>query len=122
MGRQRETVVSGRHCELARRRIAQMSVASCPYRSMHALDEPHAGMGNSGQRLARRDTEVDLVQAVGRWKLCSAHQPTRIDGGRPRRLPPEGELLVAADDRLTALLEWPELAQELTCRSGSHDR
>ena len=34
----------------------------------------------------------------------------------------EGELLVAADDRLAALLEWPELAHELTCRSGSHDR
>ena len=34
----------------------------------------------------------------------------------------EGEPLIAVGDRSAELLGWLELAQELTCRSGSHDR
>jgi hypothetical protein len=68
-------------------------------------------------------TEVDLVQADGRWKLCystSTDQDwTVVDLARFHN---EGELLIAADDRLAELLEWPELAQETTCRNGSQDR
>jgi hypothetical protein len=60
-------------------------------------------------------TEIDLVQADGRWKLCystSADEDwTVVDPGSFHN---EGELLVAADDRLAELLEWPELAQETT--------
>lgn len=61
------------------------------------------------------DTEVDLVQTDGRWKLCystSADEAwTVVDLGSFHN---EGELLIAADDRLAELLEWPELAQETT--------
>jgi hypothetical protein len=61
------------------------------------------------------DTEVDLVRGDDRWKLCystSADEDWRVvDLGHFRN---EGELLIAADDRLAELLEWPELAQETT--------
>jgi hypothetical protein len=62
-------------------------------------------------------TEVDLVQADGGWKLCystctsAAKDWTVVDLGS---FDNEGELLIAADDRLAELLEWPELAQETT--------
>jgi hypothetical protein len=61
------------------------------------------------------DTEVDLVQAADGWKLCycrSADEDWAVAdlGGFNN----EGELLIAADDRLAELLEWPELAQETT--------
>jgi hypothetical protein len=71
--------------------------------------------------LLEGDTEVDLVQADGRWKLCystSADEDwTVVDLGSLHN-----ELLIAADDRLAELLEWPELSQETTCRSGGQDR
>jgi hypothetical protein len=60
-------------------------------------------------------TEVDLVQAADGWKLCYCRSAD-VDwavadlGGFNN----EGELLIAADDRLAELLEWPELAQETT--------
>jgi hypothetical protein len=58
--------------------------------------------------LLEGDTEVDLVQADGRWKLCystSADEDwTVVDLGS---LHNEGELLIAADGRLAELLEWP---------------
>jgi|RhiMethySRZTD1v2_1073278.scaffolds.fasta_scaffold306620_2 hypothetical protein len=61
------------------------------------------------------DTEVDLVQADGRWKLgystSAAEDWSAVDLGSFHN---EGELLIAADDRLADLLEWPELAQETT--------
>jgi hypothetical protein len=60
-------------------------------------------------------TEVDLVQADGGWKLCystsAAKDWTVVDLGSFHN---EGELLIAADDRLAELLQWPELAQETT--------
>jgi hypothetical protein len=60
-------------------------------------------------------TEVDFVQADGGWKLCysasAAKDWTVVDLGSFHN---EGELLIAADDRLAELLEWPELAQETT--------
>jgi hypothetical protein len=61
------------------------------------------------------DAEVDLVQADGTWKLCystsAAEDWTVVDLGS---LHIEGDLLIAADDRLAELLEWPELAEETT--------
>ena len=59
--------------------------------------------------------EVDLVQADGGWKLrysaSAAKDWTVVDLGSFYN---EGELLIAADDRLAELLQWPELAQETT--------
>jgi hypothetical protein len=52
-------------------------------------------------------TEVDLVQADGGWKLCystsAAKDRTVVDLGSCHN---EGELLIAADDRLAELLQW----------------
>jgi hypothetical protein len=62
------------------------------------------------------DTEVDLAQdEQDNWKLGYVQTPdedwTVIDLGH---FDDEGELLMAADDRLAELLEWPELAEETT--------
>ena len=64
--------------------------------------------------LLEDDTEVDLIQAVNGWRLfyCrSAEDWAAVELGH---FHDEGELLIAADDRLAELLEWPELAQETT--------
>ena len=65
--------------------------------------------------LLEDDAEVDLVQAADGWNLCYCRSADEdwavVDlGGFDN----EGELLIAADDRLAELLEWPELAQETT--------
>jgi hypothetical protein len=61
------------------------------------------------------DTEVDLSPAGRRfWKHYygrSNDQEHVVDLGR---FHDEGELLIAADNRLAELLEWPELAEETT--------
>ncbi len=73
------------------------------------------GGGDEGSVLLEDATEVDLVQADGGWKLCystsAAKDWTVVDLGSSHN---EGELLIAADDRLAELLHWPELAQETT--------
>jgi hypothetical protein len=65
--------------------------------------------------LLEDDTEVDLVQAADGWKLCYCRSADEdwadVDLGGFNN---EGELLIAADDRLAELLVWPELAQETT--------
>jgi hypothetical protein len=65
--------------------------------------------------LLEDDTEVDLVQAADRWKLSYCRSADEdwavVDLGGFNN---EGELLIAADDRLAELLKWPELAQETT--------
>jgi hypothetical protein len=64
--------------------------------------------------LLEDDTEVDLVPQDDGWKLYygrSNDQEHVVDLGRFYN---EGELLIAADDRLAELLQWPELAQETT--------
>jgi hypothetical protein len=69
------------------------------------------------------DTEVDLVQADGSWKLCYSTSAdddwTVVDLGSCQN---GGDLVIAADDSLAELVEWPELAQETPCRNGSQDR
>jgi hypothetical protein len=66
------------------------------------------------------DTEVDLAQDEhDNWKLGYVQTPdeswTVIDLGH---FDDEGELFMAADDRLAELLEWPELAEERRCCDG----
>jgi hypothetical protein len=109
MGRQQETVVSARHCELARRTISAHSGYVSPVAPtvpcMH-WTSLRREWGVQYSVLLEGDTEVDLVQADGRWKLCystSADEDwTVVDLGS---LHNEGELLIAADDRLAELLE-----------------
>jgi hypothetical protein len=64
--------------------------------------------------LLEDDTEVDLLPHDDGWKLYygrSNDQEHVVDLGR---FHDEGELLIAADNRLAELLEWPELAEETT--------
>jgi hypothetical protein len=88
---------------------AALSVSSMHWTSFRTDD------GVRYSVLLEDGTEVDLVQADGRWKLCYG---TSADDNwtvvSPGPFYSEGELLIAADDRLAELLEWPELAQETT--------
>jgi hypothetical protein len=64
--------------------------------------------------LLEDDTEVDLLPADDGWKHYysrSNDQEHVVDLGR---FHDEGDLLIAADNRLAELLEGPELAQEAT--------
>jgi hypothetical protein len=64
--------------------------------------------------LLEDDTEVHLVQQDDGWKLYYGRSNDQEHVGDLCRFHDEGELLIAADNRLAELLQWPELAEETT--------